>query len=248
MSQALRVLLILVVVITLAGLLFSLARSIRPDHTDEICRVRLLRMGEAVALYVEDHNGGAFPGLRNPPPFTLWTPGWPQGADEILRPYLGGATQRSEQRPGESRDAWLARLRAVDLAVCPATGFGYLANLDLLATSPGAFSRADQVAVVFSCQGRDASQGAHRREGAWGIHQALLGISERIIAREELDVIQRDLRELAAAAGDTPTIDQGRRIDALRQRYAALERAFSDGRATTTVSRLINDVTWAPYP
>lgn len=248
MSQALRVALILVVVITLTGLLFSLARQIRPDHTDEICRVRLLRMGEAVALYVEDHNGGAFPGLRNPPPFTLWTPGLPQAADEILRPYLSGATQRGEQRPGETREAWLARLRADDLTVCPATGFGYLANLELLATSPSAFNRAKNIAVMFQCQGRDPSRGAHRHQGAWGVHQARLSISERVIAREELDVLQRDLHELVTAAGNTPTIDQGRRIDALRQRSAALERAFSDGRTTTTVSRLVNDVIWVPYP
>lgn len=248
MNQALRVVVILVVVITLTGVLFSLARRIRPDHTDEICRVRLLRMGEAVALYVEDHNGGAFPGVRNPPPFTLWTPGLPQAADEVLRLYLGGATQRSDQRPGESREAWLARLRAVELSVCPATGFGYLANLDLLAMSPGAFSSSKDVAVAFQCQGRDPNLGAHRQDDVWGIHQAWLGVNERVIGRDDMDTLQRDLRELITRAGDTPTIDQNRRIDALRQRLAALERAFSDGRATTTISRLVNDVVWAPYP
>lgn len=248
MTQALRLLLILVVVITLAGLLFSLAQRIRPDHTDEICRVRLLRLGEAVALYVEDHNGAAFPGLRNPAPFTLWIPGLPQAADEVLRPYLGGATQPSAQRPGETREAWMARVRAVDLSVCPATGFGYLANLDLLTTSPGAFSTAKEIAVVFHCQGRDPIRGAHRHNGVWGIHQARLGVAERVIARGDVDIAQRELHELVKLAGETPTIDQNRRIDALRQRIAALERAFSDGRATTTISRLINDVTWAPYP
>lgn len=248
MNQTLRVLAILFVVIVLSGLLFSLARRIRPDHTDEICRVRLLRLGEAVALYVEDHHGGAFPGLRNPPPFTPWSPGQPQAAGEVLRPYLGGATQFSEQRPGETRDAWLARLRDAEMTVCPATGFGYVANLELLAGSPGTFTRADGTSVVFQCQGRDPARGVHRQGGAWGIHQALLGVSERVIPRGEMDDLRRDLHALTDSAGETPTRDQTRRIDALRQRLAALERAFSDGRATTTVSRLINDVAWAPYP
>lgn len=248
MNQILRVITILIVVLFLTGLLFSLARRIRPDHTDEICRVRLLRLGEAVALYVEDHNGGAFPGLRNPPPFTLWSPGQPQAADEVLRPYLGGATQLSEQRPGEARDAWLARLRSAEMTVCPATGFGYAANLELLAGSPSVFTRAGTVSMVFQCQGSDSNRGVHRQNGNWGIHQAILGVSERVIPREEMDDLRHDLHALTTRAGDTPTRDQTRRIDALRQRLAALERAFSDGRTTTTVSRLINDVVWVPYP
>jgi len=139
-------------------------------------------------------------------------------------------------------------LRGTEMTVCPATGFGYVANLELLAGSPSVFTRANIISMVFQCQGRDPNRGAHRQGDGWNIHQAQLGVSERVIPREEMEDLRRDLRTLTDSAGETPTRDQSRRIDALRQRLAALERAFSDGRSTTTVSRLTNDVVWAPYP
>lgn len=246
--RALRVAIALAISIALMGVVFSLARSVRLDHTDEICRVRLLRMGEAIALFVEDHGGAIFPEVRNPPPFTPWTPGMPQSPGEVLRPYLGGDLHAAPQRDGETRDQWLIRARASEMSVCPATRFPYLANLAALSQSPAAFSRSGETAWIFRCQGYDAQRPAHRRDGR-GISQiALLGSEERSVPRSELDDLAKRIRELEAQEDEATNRERRRRLDALSHRQAALERAFADGRTSATVRRLTNGVDAEPYP
>ncbi len=254
MNQAVKIIVILIIIITLMGLLFALSRNLRPDHTDEMCRVRLLRMGQAVALYVEDHGGAAFPAIRDPTPFTLWEPQQPFAADTLLRPYLGGTISLPQPLPGESRDVWQARLRSRELSVCPVTGFPYLSNSELLRSTPSAFTRIGTADWVFRCQGRSASVGAHTQNGQSGIHRALLGTAERTIDSSERDAITAELHALETATASLPdgssagTPDQLRQLAALRQRVAALDRAFSDGRTTTEVRRLVNDIDWIAYP
>jgi len=254
MNQVLKVILVLTITITLMGLLFAVSRNLRPDHTDEMCRVRLLRMGQAVALYVEDHGGAAFPAIRNPTPLMPWEPQQPFAADTLLRPYLGGIARLPQPLPQESREAWQARLRNRELSVCPATGFPYLSNSELLRSTPSAFTRIGTADWVFRCQGRTASAGAHKKDGQSGVQRALLGTAERTINTSERDAITAELRDVEIATATLPdgsstgTPDQLRQLVALRQRVAALDRAFSDGRTTTAVRRLVNDIDWIPYP
>lgn len=238
----------LVVSIALLGLLFQGARRLRIDHTDEICRVRLLRMGEAVALYVEDKGGATFPDIRNPPAQTPWVPGMPQSAGDLLRPYLGGDLRPLPQRSDESREDWLRRARASEMSTCPATGFAYLANLELLAQSPGSFTRADAPTWVFRCQAHGNQSAPHRADGRGVVHLATLGSVERQVDRSELDALAAQIRALEAQEEEASTSERRRRLDALVNRQAALERAFSDGRSSATVRRLTNGLTTQAYP
>lgn len=246
--RAARLVIALVLVIALLGLLFQGARRLRIDHTDEICRVRLLRMGEAVALYVEDKGGAAFPDLRNPPPQTPWVPGLPQSAGDLLRPYLGGDLRAMPQRADESREDWLRRARASEMSTCPATGFAYLANLELLAQSPGSFARSDTPTWVFRCQAHANQAAPHREDGRGVIHVATLGSVERQVDRGELDAIAAQIRALEAEEEEGSTSERRRRLDALVNRQAALERAFSDGRSSATVRRLTNGLATQAHP
>jgi len=246
--RAARFVIALVVTIVLLGLLFQGARHLRVDHTDEICRIRLLRMGEAVALYVEDKGGAAFPDLRNPPAQTPWVPGLPQSAGDLLRPYLGGDLRATPQRADENREDWLRRARASEMSCCPATGFAYLANLELLAQSPGSFTRTDAPTWVFRCQGHANQTAPHRKDGRGVVHLATLGSAERQVDRSELDVLAAQIRDLEAQEETSSTSERRRRLDALVNRQAALERAFSDGRSSATVRRLTNGIATQAYP
>ncbi len=241
---------ILTAVITLGlfGLLLTMTSGMRPDQTDEMCRVRLLRLGEAVALYVEDRGGAAFPQIRNTPPYTLWQPGLADAASELLRPYLGGTIALPAQAADESREVWLQRIRQRELSVCPATGFAYVANNEVLSGSPSGFSRTGTSTWIFRCQGSSDSRGCHPSGTPTNIHVAMLSSAERSIPRQELDDLTAQVVALREANELNSTIDSRRRLDALTNRLAALERTFADGRSTTTVRRLTNSVTAVDYP
>jgi hypothetical protein len=234
-------------------LLILLPWSTRFSADEQICRLRLMRLGRAVTLWVIDHGHRFFPVITNPPPNTLWVPDRQGSASVILEDYLKGDIPRP-QRENESAEAYIERLRSHELTVDPRTGQEFWYNSVWLDnTTPNQVASGEQSDIEYfrSQRGEDGSW-PYRKSGEEGVY-AVFGVgSQRQITEVDVAALEARLAELERQHEGLPpdrwTHDLLYLRKEVRRYRGLLHKGEADalGRKAFVRIGLTNEVRWIP--
>ncbi|NRA40456.1 MAG: hypothetical protein HRU15_20095, partial [Planctomycetes bacterium] len=196
-SELKQGLVLLVIIVIIAGILWSLPSTMRDQAQDLKCKLRLKRMGDAVNYWIYDNNYRGFPAIKNPKPQSLWQPNRMSSAATILRQYLGGDIPRPRHQD-ENQDEYVARLRKQDLSVCPVSGYEYWYESLTLGVSDVRTASEEpenhrQEFKYFSCQ-HHGQQAPHEVDDQAGNFASYGKIIHRLITQEDVDALREQLQ------------------------------------------------------
>ncbi|MFW5845262.1 MAG: hypothetical protein ACOCXJ_03455 [Planctomycetota bacterium] len=260
------------IVLGLIALLIWLApQSIRYQQTEQQCRFRLRRVGEAINAWVMEHGRERFPPVRNPAPRQLWRPGRPDSLSAILRPYLSGDDDLfrprrigdkripSGREQDESENEYVQRLRQRELTCCPTTGFPYWYNaLDLqrndpdrlgvrdpTVLAPGPSGTTDEL-VYLHCQPTAEGAAPHQLDDGPGHHAAIGSALVRQVLPEHVAEERERLRRAEQVNAGRPIEEWTVDLLAIRSQVEALERRLERHPEGFVVTRLQVEVRAIP--
>jgi len=269
-----RHIVVLVIILGLISLLLVLTpHSIRYQRTEQQCRFRLRRLGFAVTMWVIEQDYQAFPPIQNPRPRTLWQPGDPESAAEVLRPYLSGDSNHFRpQRVGERRipsrlaedeseSDYIARLRERELTVDPATGFPFwynalelryndprrmgLAGITKLVPDPELAPSGDRIAL-FTCQPTAEGDPPYTVDGEPGSFGVFGYTVLRQVLPEHIAEERAKIEAIEEANIGKPAEEWTHDLIHLREELGRLERALHQHPEGFVVTRLDSDVAFIP--